>query len=236
MDRAYRRATAAGWSFCDRRSGSVARRQRARTNGHPLSRVRRSPDRPLAARHRHARLERRVGAAAVDALDRRDVRVVAAVADLDVALAGEPAVGRVDADPARLAVRRPAAAPRSRRGCRPRPTRLRRRRAAVAVRRSCTGSPTRSARRCRARAAGSGRGARSPGRRRRARRARRSASSRRRSRPCGTRSGRGSARRRATRQSSGVGGGPRPRPAARPAADVPTASSVCSRNSPPASR
>ena len=40
---------------------------------------------------------------AVDALDRRDVGVVAAVPDLDVGLAGEHPVGRVRADPHRLA-------------------------------------------------------------------------------------------------------------------------------------
>jgi threonine dehydratase len=63
-------------------------------------------------------------AAAVDALDRRHVGVVAAVADLDVVLAGQAAVGGVGADPDRLAAVRgpPAAAPRARRACRPRPT------------------------------------------------------------------------------------------------------------------
>ena len=43
------------------------------------------------------------GASAVDALDRGHVVVVAAVADLDVALAGDDAVRRVEPDPDRLA-------------------------------------------------------------------------------------------------------------------------------------
>ena len=57
----------------------------------------------VQAGHGDARLELGRGAALVDAADRRDVAVVAAVADLHVRLAGEAAVGRIGADPDRLA-------------------------------------------------------------------------------------------------------------------------------------
>ena len=168
----------------------------------------------VAAGHLHRRLQGRARGAAVDALDRRDVGVVAAVADLDVRLAAERPVGRVGGDPGETGTRR-AAAPRPTRGSRPRP-RPRRRSAAP------TGSRTRSARRSRGGAGAGARGARSPGRRRRRRRAGPGRSSPRRSRPRGTRSGPGSRRRACARcpAASRRGSGPRGRRARRRRARV----------------
>ena len=140
-----------------------------------------------------------LAAAAVDALDRRHVGVVATVTDLDVGLAGQDAVGRVGADPDRLAAPPGTGQQRLQPGVGVDLDRL----AASWSTRPRTGIPTRSGRRSRGGAAGTGPGGRSPGRRRRRPRADRRSASRRRSRRAGTRSGRGSAPRLSSTVASG---------------------------------
>ena len=115
----------------------------------------------VQARHRHRGVELGGAGPAVDALDRRHVGVGAAVADLDVGLPRQPAVGRVGADPDRLAALAAAGQQRLEPGV---GVDLDRVRAAVA-RAPPTGSRRRSARRSRGGAGAPARGARSPGRR-----------------------------------------------------------------------
>ena len=123
------------------RSRRIAHRETARAERAPRAQAVRAGGR-VQPGHRTAALQIGAGRAAVDALDRRHVGVEAPVADLDVGLARQAAVGRVGADPDRLAAPAAcrAAAPRARRASGPRPSRCRRPRARP------TGSRRRSAR------------------------------------------------------------------------------------------
>ena len=103
-----------------RPEGRAARLTPAAPRGAPRASISWSPSGQghAAACHPHRGAQLRLAPAAVDALDRGHVHVVAAVADLDVRLAAERAVGGVGARPTSAPSVR-AAAPRPTRGSRP---------------------------------------------------------------------------------------------------------------------
>jgi HPt (histidine-containing phosphotransfer) domain-containing protein len=79
---------------------------RSDRSGRPATRLRARDRRGIDVReprHRHARVELRVREAAVDALDRGDVGIVAPMSDLDVRLAGKAAIRGIGPDPNGLA-------------------------------------------------------------------------------------------------------------------------------------